>query len=120
MARNTGSNVCNQGIMHWALDRDGGRPACGGKRAHMSVIGEKFATDARPCRRCLAKYNSAVSRTEQKKLAGMIDLTPSWEGLIPYFIASIESGGDLARTVAREELLRLARFADAKIAEQSK
>ena len=59
------SNVHNTGIMHW-VPKFGGRVACSTNRAIMATEGETFAAHPKPCRKCLAKYNSAVSRSAAK------------------------------------------------------
>lgn len=43
----------NQGIMHLAT-KMGGQPVCRNLRAHMSTIGERFASDPKPCKKCLS------------------------------------------------------------------
>lgn len=48
---------------------------------------------------------------------GVIDMAPTWEGLIPMFIAAIENGTPTARSTAIDELYRLAQFADKKNAD---
>lgn len=44
-----------------------------------------------------------------------IDVTPSWEGLVPYLVTLIENGSIEGRKIAREELHRMARAADAAV-----
>lgn len=44
-----------------------------------------------------------------------IDMTPSWEGLVPYLITLIENGSIEGRKIAREELHRMARAADVAV-----
>jgi hypothetical protein len=41
-----------------------------------------------------------------------IDVTPSWEGVLPYLITIIENGSFEGHRLAREELHRMARLAD--------
>lgn len=41
-----------------------------------------------------------------------IQLTPTWRGLLPAFIAVLESGTDEGKRLAREELRRMAEAAD--------
>lgn len=53
-----------------------------------------------------------------RKFIGTIDLTPTWRSLIPTFIAALQDGTPTGRTIARDELYRLADFADAHLAEQ--
>lgn len=47
-----------------------------------------------------------------KKPIGTIDMTPTWEGLMPGLIAMLQDGSPAAQQTAREELTRLAKFAD--------
>lgn len=42
----------------------------------------------------------------------VIDLTPTWEQIVPALILLIESGGNGGKKTAKEELLRMARLAD--------
>lgn len=44
--------------------------------------------------------------------ARTIDITPTWRGLLPVFLALIESGTAEGRKTAREELQRMAEAAD--------
>lgn len=108
------SNVYNTGIMHWAPTR-GGRSACGHRRAIMATTGDRFADEPYKCKRCEAKWNDAKARDSIKLVAkqvGMIDMTPTWEGVIPLFIAALQEGTPVAQAAARDELIRLARIAD--------
>ena len=45
-------------------------------------------------------------------MAQYIDVTPSWEGLVPSLVTLIENGSAEGRKIAREELHRMARAAD--------
>lgn len=48
-----------------------------------------------------------------KKLVGMIDLTPTWEGVLPLLIEIATQGAtEKGRAEARAELQRMARIAD--------
>lgn len=107
----TTSNVCNSGIMHWSPERDGGRAACGNKRAHMSVTAETFRADPHKCKRCDKKLAEADARTE-RKVIGTIDLTPTWTAMVPLYIAALQDGSWQAQSAARDELMRMARIAD--------
>jgi hypothetical protein len=49
---------------------------------------------------------------DEKKVVGTIDMTPTWEGLLPSLIAMLQDGSPVAQQTAREELTKLARFAD--------
>lgn len=42
-----------------------------------------------------------------------IDATPSWEGILPYLIVIMQDGTHEGQKLAREELRRMARLADA-------
>lgn len=106
----TTSNVYNSGIMHWAPTR-GGRPACNSRRAIMSTTGDLFEQEPRKCLKCEAKWNSAQSRSAAKQV-GVIDMTPTWVGALPVYIAALQDGSPTAQAAAREELYRMARLAD--------
>ncbi len=41
-----------------------------------------------------------------------IDCTPTWQAVVPVFIAALESGTETGRNAARIELTRMARLAD--------
>jgi len=107
------SNVYNTEIMHWAPTR-GGRPACGTRRAIMSTTGDRFENEPRKCVKCEAKWNSAkaLSESAEKKYIGTIDMTPTWVGVLPIYIAALQDGSPTAQASAREELYRMARLAD--------
>lgn len=45
-----------------------------------------------------------------------IDMTPTWEGMLPVYIAVIENGSFEGQRIAREELKRMAKLADAYVA----
>lgn len=48
-----------------------------------------------------------------RKRVGTIDFTPSWQGCLPLLIAGLTEGNDKGKTIAREELQRMAEAADA-------
>ncbi len=48
-----------------------------------------------------------------KKHVVMIDLTPTWQGILPLLLAALEDGTDQGKQIAREELQRMAKAADA-------
>lgn len=50
--------------------------------------------------------------TEEKRKVGTIDMTPTWKGLVPFFVLAIETGTPEGRKVAIEELTRMAGIAD--------
>lgn len=41
-----------------------------------------------------------------------IDMTPSWEGLLPYLLTIVQDGSWEGQRLAREELQRMAKLAD--------
>jgi hypothetical protein len=45
-----------------------------------------------------------------------INLTPTWEGLVPAFIALIENGTPEGRAMAIKEITRMAQIADQAVA----
>lgn len=49
-----------------------------------------------------------------------IDVTPSWEGILPYLVVILRDGSDEGQRMAREELHRMARLADAAVRMQRK
>lgn len=55
--------------------------------------------------------------TTDKTKIGTIDLTPTWESLIPAFVTLIEEGNPASRTVAIYELQRMAKIADLYVAQ---
>lgn len=48
-----------------------------------------------------------------KKGQKTIDITPTWEAVMPLMIATLESGTEQAKEGIVKELYKLARFADA-------
>jgi hypothetical protein len=106
----TTSNVYNTGIMHWAPTR-GGRAACGHRRAIMATTGELFEDETYKCKRCETKWNAAKERSA-KKVIGTIDMTPTWVGVLPVYLAALQDGTPQAMKAARDELYRMARIAD--------
>jgi len=53
-----------------------------------------------------------------KKLAGKIDLTPTWSQALNLFITVLEDGTTEGKKIAREELKRMASLLDQFIANQ--
>jgi hypothetical protein len=47
-----------------------------------------------------------------------IDLTPTWEGILPALLAIIQNGKTEGRAIALAELRRMAQLADAYVAER--
>lgn len=47
-----------------------------------------------------------------------LDITPTWESLIPAMIAVLENGPSQGSQIVKEELLRMARIADHAIAQR--
>lgn len=45
-----------------------------------------------------------------------INVTPTWQGLVPVFVALIENGAPEGRKFAVDELRRMARIADRAVA----
>lgn len=45
-------------------------------------------------------------------MTSTIDLTPTWQGMLPLLLALVESGGEEGRKVATEELRNMAKLAD--------
>lgn len=45
-----------------------------------------------------------------------INLTPTWEGILPGLLAALTDGGPEGQQIAREELTRMAKIADAYVA----
>ena len=41
-----------------------------------------------------------------------VDMTPSWEGLLPYLLTIMQDGTTEGQKLAREELTRMAKLAD--------
>jgi 2-methylcitrate dehydratase PrpD len=54
----------------------------------------------------------------EKTEAGIIDLTPTWAGVLPALLAVIENGSESGRAAALSELRRMAKAADAAVAVQ--
>lgn len=50
-----------------------------------------------------------------KKLVGYVDLTPTWQGLLPLYLTAFADGTPSAQSAARTELERMARLADAYV-----
>lgn len=48
----------------------------------------------------------------------VIDMTPTWSGILPALLASVEDGTPEGRKIAIDELERMARIADKYVAEQ--
>lgn len=55
---------------------------------------------------------------DQKTYAGTIDLTPTWEEVLPAWLAVMESGNAEAMEIGRAELKRMAKLADLYVAQQ--
>lgn len=50
------------------------------------------------------------------EVAKTIDITPTWEGVLPIFLAAYTQGTFEGRKAAQEELVRMARIADDAVA----
>ncbi len=48
-----------------------------------------------------------------------IDITPTWESILPALLAVIENGNFEGRKIALEEITRMAQLADLYVASQS-
>lgn len=55
-----------------------------------------------------------------KQKPATIDLTPTWQGVLPILLAALENGTDEGNKIAREELRRMAEAADRFNASTSK
>jgi hypothetical protein len=49
-----------------------------------------------------------------------IDMTPTWEGLLPYLLTILSDGSFEGQKIARDELTRMAKLADMYVAENKK
>lgn len=49
----------------------------------------------------------------EKTVVEYIDLTPTWQAMLPVYINILENGNNEGKRVAREELARMAKAADA-------
>ena len=47
-----------------------------------------------------------------------IDMTPTWEGILPYLLVVMRDGSFEGQKLARQELTRMAKMADAYAATQ--
>lgn len=54
----------------------------------------------------------------RKRKVGTIDLTPSWRATVGVILVALECGTPEGKRLAKEELYRLADFADGVIAER--
>lgn len=50
---------------------------------------------------------------QEGKLIEVLDLTPTWQGILPALIITLTDGNADGRRIAKEELLKMARAADA-------
>lgn len=48
----------------------------------------------------------------EKTLIGTVDLTPSWEEILPGLLAVLQDGNSLGRNLAKVQLYRMAKVAD--------
>ena len=49
-----------------------------------------------------------------------IDMTPTWEGILPYLLTIMRDGNFVSQKLARKELTRMAKMADAYAANAAK
>lgn len=54
--------------------------------------------------------------TQSKIQVGTIDITPSWEAVVPIFLALLEDGSEHGKETAKDGLMRMAKLADAYVA----
>jgi hypothetical protein len=54
---------------------------------------------------------------QEKTKIGTIDLTPTWEAVLLILIETLETGSEVGKNIAKEELLRMARLADMYVVE---
>ena len=55
---------------------------------------------------------------KEKTKIGTIDMTPSWESILPALLIMHGDGSHVAKTLAREEFTRMAKLADLFVAGQ--
>lgn len=60
----------------------------------------------------IAKQEAAPADVAAVTLAGTIDMTPTWAGILPALLAALINGTQEGQRIAREELARLAKIAD--------
>lgn len=101
----------NRGTWH-AVHRFGQRTLCGNRRAIMACELAQFRDGREQCKRCAAKLAEMDARQAAKQV-GTIDLTPTWSGVLPVYLAAICDGTPAAQAAARSELMRMAKLADA-------
>jgi hypothetical protein len=53
-----------------------------------------------------------------KQKVGTIDIAPSWASIMPYLILAVEEGTETGKTIAKEELIRLAGLMDQYVKEE--
>lgn len=58
--------------------------------------------------------------TDERKIVGTIDITPTWEAVLPIYMDALEYGQGPGVFAAREELRRMAKLADLYVASQKK
>jgi hypothetical protein len=52
------------------------------------------------------------------KVVGVIDCTPTWVGILPYYLTVLQDGNEKGKEIARKELKRMAEIADLYVAMQ--
>ena len=65
-----------------------------------------------------AEIVATGAEDDGRKFVGTVDLTPTWRQVAGVIIAGLENGTPEGKRLAREELYRLADFADGVIAER--
>ena len=56
----------------------------------------------------------------EKKLVGYVDMTPKWEEMVDILVGFVEHGDANQQSIARDEIRRMARAADAYNSMQNK
>lgn len=105
------SNTNNTGIFH-AVHKFGGQTLCKRRNAIMAVEIAKFREldhDSQ-CKRCATKV--AAMDTLKERTTFMVDMTPTWAGVLPIYLAALVDGSPKAQADARSELTRMAHLAD--------
>jgi len=64
----------------------------------------------------LARGTAATEAPPVVRVVRVVDVTPTWAGLLPAMLAAYENGTAVGRGIATEELTRMARVADAHVA----
>lgn len=107
----------NRGIWH-AVIKFGQPTLCKRRNAIMACEIANFRDGREQCKRCATKLSEMDARAAKKqKPIRTIDLTPTWAAVLPVYLAAMCDGTAEAQCAAREELTRMARLADAYVAQ---